>query len=147
MNPIMRAMWISDLHTSLERVLRKLACLAFLAMLTACTDGATRIAYDIESNVAAFNRTNATASSIKHTPEPSPEGCNGPYKVQLSERSSLVIWCKNADSSKITSSHTTTYHLRFVDVPRQFIVDKSAGEALFIDVEKQNGKVVVVGLR
>jgi hypothetical protein len=132
---------------AMQMVLAKFACFTILATLIACTDGATRIAYDIESSVAAFKRTNATTYSIKHTPEALPEGCSGPYKVQLSEQSSLVIWCKNADSSKITSSHTTTYHLRFVDVPRQFIVDKSAGEALFIDIEKQNGKVVVVGLR
>ncbi len=95
----------------------RVAGLALTALLTACTDGATRIAYDIEAGAATFRNASATRYSIKHVPEGEPEGCGGPYKVQLSGRSALVIWCMDA-SSRVVASHTTTYHLNFVDVPR-----------------------------
>ena len=110
-------------------------------------DGATRIAYDIESGVAQFQRSDAITYSIKHSPEAMPDGCAGAYTLQLSEKSSLVIWCKNADGAGVTSSHTTTYHLRFVDVPRTYRLEKSAGEPTFIDLAKLNGRVVVTAVR
>ena len=121
-------------------------------MFAACsddflTDGATRIANDIESGVAAFKSSSATSYSIKHVPKPSPQGCAGPYKLQLSERSSLVIWCKDASGSKVVASHTTTYHLNFVDVPRTYKVEKAVGEPAFIDLENQGGRITVVALR
>lgn len=122
------------------------SALAAALLLGACTDGATRIANDIESGVNAFTRSGETSTSIKHVPEASPDGCAGPYTVQLSERSSLLIWCKDPATMTIVASHTTTYHLRFVDVPQQFSVDKATGEPLLIDIEKRGGKVVVVGL-
>ena len=49
--------------------------LAALAMvLSACTDGATRIAYDIEAGIGAFRRSGAASYSIKHAPEAEPDG-------------------------------------------------------------------------
>ncbi len=126
-------------------------CLVFVTLLVACsdflTDGATRIANEIESGAATLKGSTAASYSVKHVPKPSPEGCAGPYKLQLSERSSLVICCKASGGSKVVSSHTTTYHLNFVDVPQTYKVDKSAGEPCFIELEKQGGKIVVVGLK
>src|SRR5437773_2470620 len=105
---------------------RKAACLTVTAMLVACSDGATRIAFDIESGVAAFERSTATSYSIRHVPDAKPDGCAGSYTVQFSAHSSLLIWCKDSASSQVTSSHTTTYHLRFVEVPQTFKLDKAA---------------------
>lgn len=48
-----------------------------------------------------------------------PDGCAGPYLVQFSAASILVVWCKDAAGSRTIASHGTTYHLRFVDVPKQ----------------------------
>jgi hypothetical protein len=121
--------------------------LPLLALLAACSDGATRIAYDIEAGVASFRNSAATSYSIKHVPEPYPEGCGGPYSVQFSAESILVIWCKDAAGSRILASHGTTYHLRFVGVPRQLNLEKPAGEPLYIDLEKEGDKVVVVDVR
>jgi hypothetical protein len=125
----------------------KVSSLPLLALLAACSDGATRIAYDIESGAAAFRGSAATSYSIKHIPEAYPEGCGGPYAVQFSAQSVLVIWCKDAGALRVTGSHGTTYHLRFVDVPRQLNLDKPAGEPLYIDLEKRGEKVVVVDIR
>jgi hypothetical protein len=123
--------------------------LAFLlpVLLAACSDGATRIAYDIESGAAAFRSSAATSYSVKHVPEAYPEGCNGPYSVQFSAASILVIWCKDAAGARIVGSHGTTYHLRFVEVPRQLNLEKPAGEPLYIDLEKQANRIVVVDIR
>jgi hypothetical protein len=122
-------------------------CLALAALLGACTDGATRIAYDIESGVAAFQRSGAVRYTIRHVPERMPDGCGEAYTVQFSANSSLVIWCKQSSDGKVTSSHATTYHLRFVKVPRTFKLDKAAGEATLIDLAKQDGSIVVTGVR
>jgi hypothetical protein len=122
-------------------------CVALAALLGACTDGATRIAYDIESGVEAFQRSGAAQYTIRHVPERMPDGCGEAYTVQFSANSSLVIWCRQSSDGKVTSSHATTYHLRFVKVPRTFKLDKAAGEATLIDLAKRDGSVVVTGVR
>jgi hypothetical protein len=57
----------------------------------------------------------------------------------------LVIWCKK--SGKVTSSYSTTYHLRFVKVPQTFKLDKAAGEATIIELARENGAVLVTAVR
>jgi hypothetical protein len=42
------------------------------------------------------------------------------------------------------SSHATTYHLRFVDVPEQTVLQKRAGEPVTIELQKTSGKPIVV---
>jgi hypothetical protein len=123
------------------------ACLAFVALLCACSDGATRIAYEIESGVAAFRRSDAKTTSIRHVPEARPDGCAGAYTVQFTANSALVIWCKKPDGVGVQGSHTTTYHLRFVDIPKTYKLDKAAGEPTIIDLARENGRVVVTAVR
>ena len=134
------------MHSDAGTVASK-ACLALVALLCACTDGATRIAYEIESGVAAFRRSDAKTTSIRHVPEARPDGCAGAYTVQFSANSALVIWCKKPDGSGVESSHITTYHLRFVEVQRTYKVDKDAGEATIVELAKENGRVVVTTVR
>jgi hypothetical protein len=122
-------------------------CLALAALLGACTDGATRIAYDIEAGVEAFRSSNAARYTIRHVPERLPDGCGEAYTLQFSANSSLVIWCRQSSDGKVTSSHATTYHLRFVKVPKTFRLEKAAGEATLIDLAKSDGSIVVTGVR
>ena len=63
---------------------------ALAVVLSACTDGATRIAYDIEAGVGAVRRSGAASYSIKRVPEAEPDGFAGPYSVQFSARSISV---------------------------------------------------------
>lgn len=122
--------------------------LAGCALLFGCTDAATRIAYDIESGVDAFRRSNAKTYEIRHVPQGMPDGCSEAYTVQFSANSSLVIWCKESAGGKITSSHTTTYHLRFVKIPTTFKLDKAAGEATIIELARnEDGDVIVTAVR
>lgn len=120
--------------------------LVLLLTLTGCSDAATRVAEDIEESAKKLDQPGASEYTITHVPKSWPEGCDGDYTLQLSQASSLLVWCKDA-SKKATSSHTTTYHLNFVDVPETFIVDKHAGEPAYIRIEKRNGKATVVGVR
>jgi len=121
--------------------------LLMLSSLCACSDGATRIAYEIESSVAAFNRSDAKTTSIRHVPEASPDGCAGAYTVQFTANSALVIWCRAPDGAGVQGSHITTYHLRFVEVPKTYKLDKAAGEPTIIELAKEHGKVVVTEVR
>jgi len=127
--------------------MRRPAYLLLALLLAGCTDGATRIAYEIESGVSAFNRSDAKTTTIRHVPEASPDGCAAAYTVQFTANSALVIWCKAPDGTGVQGSHTTTYHLRFVQVPRTYRLDKSAGEATLIELAKENGRVVVTAVR
>lgn len=111
------------------------------------SDAATRIAYDIEAETQSLSKTNSSAYTIQHKPTPWPDGCPHGYKVQFSKASALLVWCMDSPTALATSSHSTTYHLRFVDVPETFMIDKAKGEMLFIDVEKHGARPSIVRLR
>ncbi len=55
-----------------------------------------------------------------------------------------MIWCST--DGKVTSSHRTTSHLPAVTVPQTWIVDKKAGEALTISLERRGDRVVVTNV-
>lgn len=132
---------------------RRSAALALAAALaTACdeflVDAATAIAYDIERQAGSFARSGAERATIVHIPSSSRAGCKDDYRVQFSGSSALVIWCRAPGSATETvSSHSTTYHLRFVEVPETTILDKKRGESLTIDLMRGSGKPVVTAVR
>lgn len=110
------------------------------------TDAATRLAYDIESGVGHLGKEEGARYSIAHnTPSRSGE-CVGPYAVQLDKVGLIAIWCKDA-AGQTVSSHTTSYHARFVDTPKTYILDKPAGSTLVIDIERRQGRAVVTDVR
>jgi hypothetical protein len=110
------------------------------------TDAATRLAYDIEAGASRLGNAPGARHAIVHgTPSKSGE-CVGPYMIQVDKVGALVIWCKD-DAGRTVSSHSTTYHARFVDTPQTYILDKPAGEPLTIDLERRNGRAVVADVR
>ncbi|HEX5127124.1 MAG TPA: hypothetical protein VFW00_10325, partial [Rhodocyclaceae bacterium] len=119
-------------NASLEGYMHRfLLCLllpASFIMLAACgvgTDAATRLAYDIEGGANHLGDTSGSKYSIQHhTPSKSNE-CTGPYKVQLDKVGALIVWCMDAGGNTV-SSHSTSYHARFVDTPQTYILDKPA---------------------
>lgn len=120
-----------------------------LLALTACdgwTDAATRIAYDIEAGAARLGSSQGARHRIEHaTPSKSGE-CTGPYKVQVDQVGALIIWCYDA-AGQTVSSHSTTYHGRFVDTPRTYILDKPAGSTLTLDIERRGGRAIVTSVQ
>lgn len=110
------------------------------------TDGATRLAYELEAGAQALGPSAGARLTLTHRPKASPEGCAGAYKLQLSANAGMVIWCQDANG-KTVSSHITTYHLRFVDVPQTWILDKAAQAPTTIELERRNGRATVVAVR
>lgn len=126
-----------------------LLLLIALATVTACdigTDPATRLAYDIEAGAGRLGSEPGAQYSIQHnTPSKSGE-CAGPYTVQIDRVGALIIWCKDADGHTV-SSHSTSYHARFVDTPQTYILEKPAGTTLTIDLERRGGRAVIADVR
>ena len=120
-------------------------CVMTTLLLTACSDGATRLAYQIESDVAAFERSSATKATIIHQPiRRWGNGCDEDYRLQVDKVGGLVIWCKDAQSHVITGSHSTSYNARFMDSPKTWIVEKRKGETVAIELEKRAGQKPLV---
>jgi hypothetical protein len=128
---------------------RWLAFLLLLAAAAGCdvfTDAATRIAYDIEAGAGRLGEEAGAKYSIQHkTPSKSGE-CIGPYTVQVDKVGALIIWCKD-ETGRTVSSHSTSYHARFVDTPQTYILDKPARSTLTIDIERRGDRAVVTSVR
>ena len=94
------------------------------------------MAYDIEAGESRLGKEAGAKYSIQHhTPSKSGE-CIGPHIVQLAKLGALVIWCKD-ESGKTVSSHSTSYHARFVDTPQTHILEKPAGSTLTIEIDRR----------
>jgi len=111
------------------------------------TDAATRLAYDIEAAADRVGRADGAKYTLVHRVPSSAGECVGPYRVQLDKVGAIVVWCKDAAGDKTVSSHSTSYHARFAATPETRIVDKPAKEALVIDLERRDGRVVIASVR
>lgn len=109
-------------------------------------DGATNIAYRLESEVKQLRDSGAQSRTFDYVPPGGFDNCSDAYRVQFSESSSLVVWCKGKNGETV-SSHTTTYHLNFVKVPKTWIVEKQAGEAMRVELTRQGGDVAITDVR
>ena len=127
----------------------RLLLLLSLAAVAACdtaTDAATRLAYDIESGAGRLGQEDGATYRIEHhTPSKSGE-CTGPYVVQLDKVGALIVWCNDAAGSTV-SSHSTSYHAKFIDAHQTYRLEKPAGSVLAIDIERRNGRAVVTDVR
>lgn len=117
----------------------------FLTAMAGCgfgTDAATRLVSDIEAGANQLGSEDGATYSIRHdTPSKSGE-CAGPYKVQLDQVGAMIIWCEGT-AAEAVSSHSMSYHARFVDTPQTFLLDKAAGETLTIELERRSGHAVI----
>jgi hypothetical protein len=110
------------------------------------TDAATRLAYDLEGAASRLGRAEGSRYTLVHkTPSKSGE-CVGPYKVQLDKVGALVIWCYD-DGGTTVSSHSTSYHARYVATPETVILDKPARSPLTIDLERRGARAVITQAR
>ncbi len=122
------------------------ACVACLAGCGIGTDPATRLAYDLEAGANRLGTESGARYGVEHrTPSRSGE-CEGPYSVQVDKVGALFIWCRDG-AGRTVSSHSTSYHARFVDTPRTFILEKPAGATLTIELERRAGRAVIADVR
>ena len=138
-----------SLRKAVQRVLRVASLWALtLGGFAGCgdflTDSATRAANDLQKAAEAMQRSSAVTYTLVHRPKASPEGCSHDYSFQLSRQSSMLMWCKSPNGDRNVASHSTTSHLRYVDVPEQINLEKRAGEPVTIELQKTPGKPVVV---
>jgi len=132
----------------MKSALLRFASVLPVLLLSACfTDAATRLAFDIEAAADRVGRAEGSRFTLVHrTPSKSGE-CVGPYKVQLDHVGAIVIWCRDATLDQTVSSHSTTYHARFVDTPETHILDKPAAEPLVVELERRDGRVVIASVK
>jgi hypothetical protein len=129
-------------------ILVRFASMLATVLLSGCfTDAATRLAYDIETGTGRVGQADGASYALVHRTPSKTNECVGPYKVQLDSVGLIVIWCSDADRKQTVSSHSTSYHRRFVDTPKTYIVDKPAGEALVIELERHGSRVIISGVR
>ncbi len=126
-----------------SRSLLLLFCLMFMAACNVFTDPATRLAYGIEAGASRLDSVEGSTYSIQNLTPASSGECNGPYTVQLDKVGALIVWCKDT-AGRVVSSASTSYHARFVDTPKTYIVHKQAGSTLTIDLERRDGRAVIV---
>jgi hypothetical protein len=62
--------------------------------------------------------------------------------VQLDQVGAIIIWCYDTAGHTV-SSHSTTYHSRFVNTPQTYLLDKPAGATLTIELERRHGRAVI----
>lgn len=128
----------------------KLLFLIIITALTACgdsfTDAATRFAYDVEAGQSRLGKTDGDKYSLQHKTPSKADECTGAYKVQLDKVGAFIIWCYDAAGNTL-SSHSTSYHARFIDTPQTYLLSKPAGATLTVDLERRSGRAVVTGLR
>jgi hypothetical protein len=115
------------------------------------SDAATRFAYQIRDEAAALRRSGESMRTFAHVPREWPEGVTGDYRIEITEtrtsprpghRSIGVVM----DWKKPTW-YTTSYHLNFVEVPKDLTVFHRKGEATLVTLELKGGKVLLTGLR
>jgi hypothetical protein len=132
----------------LPRIAGIVITLAFVSVAgcDVVTDAATRLAYDIKDGANRLGGEDGAMHSIHHQTPSASGQCTGPYKLQLDKVGAIIIWCKDA-SGETVSSHSTTYHARYVDTPTTYLLDKEAGTTLTIDLERRGGRAVVTDAR
>ena len=134
-------------------LLSPLACLSGCCLIT---DGATRLAGEIGNASQRLQHSAATTLEMKHQPSPWPDGVKGPYEIVLQRslehpRSGGALLVGDLDSKgykNLGYNWGTTYHLRFVRVPRELSIRKKAGETTTVLLERRaDGAINVTDLR
>jgi hypothetical protein len=111
-----------------------------LVASSACSDAATRLAYDIEGGAAELCNGGHLVGRVIHKPRARPEGCAGAYVVTLQESlhhprsgGSLLVGCVGSPNyESFGYSYSTTYHLNTVRVPRELHVEKPSGASVAV---------------
>jgi hypothetical protein len=121
--------------------------LTCVVVLTGCfTDAATRLAYDLETAAGRVGPTDGANYTLVHRVPSNSGECVGPYRIQVDRVGAIIVWCKDAGGSTV-SSHSTTYHARFVDTPQTSIIDKPAKDSVVFELERRGGRVVIAAVR
>jgi hypothetical protein len=108
------------------------------------TDAATRLAYDLEREAGNLRSSRATVRVFEHRPVGWPAGCKADFDLMLGAHSDIAVRCIDADHPPTSGFHyTTTYHLRFVTVPRALSVSRRNNASVRITLRKQGDEIII----
>jgi len=116
--------------------------LTLLLGLAGCGDPATRLADELEHEAKALRRSGETTRSFIHKPKGLPESANGAYTVKFVTRGHGYLgFYGNALGC------STSYHRRFVEVPKDLTISKRQGEPVVVVLTRIGDTVQVTELR
>jgi hypothetical protein len=130
----------------------RIAVVAAVVFMAACSDAATRAANTIESGVKDLGSAEGARADVSYAPS-----CSGSYKLRIEKGTATDLgngnFRINANSGGLSvrcdggEGSGTTYHLRFVDVPATVEVTKNQGESASIEIRRVSGRATLTGLR
>jgi hypothetical protein len=109
------------------------------------TDGGTRVGFQLERGAGELgNNEGATYTVTGITPAIS-DDCTGPYRVQFDKVGGIVVWCYDNDSPDhhVVGGGSTSHSVPYVDTPRTWIIDKPAGAAISVDLQRSHGRPII----
>jgi|LauGreDrversion4_2_1035121.scaffolds.fasta_scaffold311794_3 hypothetical protein len=124
--------------------MRAFLCLLLLVVTPGCdflTDAATRAAFEIEAATHEMRRQGLASYEFTHIPKTWPEGVDGPWELVIHESSQI------GQGGLGLGRYGTSYHTRFVRVPRTLRIAKQAGEGCVIVLRRNGDAIELVGLR
>lgn len=146
------------LRTGFFRSLAITVCLLLPLLLSSCvlfTDGATRLAYDLEAGARTLRGLNQESLEVTHKARSFPDGVKGPYQIELQESlkhpaeggSLLVGDLESHNFGNWGYNWSTTYHLNFVRVPKHLIIRKAKAKPTILLLQKAGDSIDVVSIR
>lgn len=131
-----------DFYGTMKRNLSVVVLLCF-AGCSVFEDAATSIAYDIERGVRHLGSREGATHVIVHDAASRAGDEVRTIKVQFDKVGALIVWYLDADGN-VLESGSTTFHSRFVDTPGTIIVDQPIESPLNIEIQRRNGRAMVV---
>ena len=110
------------------------------------SDAAVRFAQQIRDGVRAHHEAPGQHYTLELHMRAFPQGCAKSYRVQFSPDSLIGVWCKNTQG-QTTGSSTTTYHLNWVLVHKQFVLERTPEQPLIVELEAGADKHTIVDVR
>lgn len=98
------------------------------------TDASTRLAYDIRSAALELESSDLEKLEIEHKPKSWPSGVDGDFTIVIQTTDTTI----KPNGALAVGKYATTYHRRFVKVPKTFQITKKEGESVFLLLVKTN---------
>jgi hypothetical protein len=115
------------------------------------SDAATRLAYQIRDEAAALRRAGGPVRVFEHWPRSAPDGIRGDYRIEIVEtRTSPRPGHRSIGVARNLTEpawYATSYHLNFVEVPRDLTVSHRKGEPTRVTLELRDDRVLLTDLR
>lgn len=128
--------------------MKRILPLIIVLCLVSCSifeDAATSIAYDIKSGVRHLAKADGSTHVIIHDAKSRAGADARTIMVQFDKVGALIVWYKDMDG-KVLESGSTSYLSRFVDIPKTILMEKPIDSSLKIEVQRQNGRAIVLNV-